>query len=262
MTDWATYLAGFHARSPGITEDVLVRCFAGDATPYRWLCRAISVEGGRVLDVACGSGPVAATLTAEPAHKRPSWVVGVDTSAAELQRAASSGGRGRLLRADAGALPLTDGCFDAVTCSMALMVVPDFAAVVGEATRVLRVGGVFAATVPSAVPLRAQDVRVLGPLTARLRSAPQFPGGPELPGLPRTLSSFGFRVLEDARERFGYAVRTRADADLLVRSLYLPNTTDKRRASAAAWLAAQAATNGHPVEVAIPIRRVVALKVV
>ena len=62
MTDWVTYLAGFHARSPGITEDVLARCFPSDATPYRWLCRAISVDGGRALDVSSRSVPVPATL--------------------------------------------------------------------------------------------------------------------------------------------------------------------------------------------------------
>ena len=42
MTDWVTYLEGFHSRSPGLVEAVLARCVAGDLTPNRWLARAVS----------------------------------------------------------------------------------------------------------------------------------------------------------------------------------------------------------------------------
>jgi SAM-dependent methyltransferase len=257
MTDWVTYLEGFHSRSPGLIESVLARCVAGDLTPYRWLTRAVSPGARLVLDVACGSGPVAKTLRARPGQRTP-VIVGVDVSTAELHLAVATGAT-PVLRADAASLPFRPGCFDAVSCSMGLMVVSDLGAALGQICRVLRPGGVFVATVPSAVPLRRTDVRVLAPLTARLRSTPQFPAGGEMQGLVAALDDAGLRLLEDGRERFAFAVRDRADASSLVRSLYLPGTSDKRRESAVEWLVDRV-RDGDPVEVAIPIRRVVALR--
>jgi SAM-dependent methyltransferase len=256
MTDWATYLAGFHARNPGITEDVLTRARSGDLTPYHWLARAVS--GARVLDLACGSGVMADTL-AELSRTRP-WVVGLDLSAAELAETRRRGRVNPLVRADAAALPFADASFDAVVSSAGLMVVGRVVRVLDEVARVLRPGGVLAATVASAVPLRPQDMRFLAPLTARLRTTPQFPGGGEMTGLTSALEQAGFRVLEDARERFGFLVRTDADARLLTRALYLPGTSDRRREQASAWLAERAAAQADGVEIAVPVRRVVAMK--
>jgi hypothetical protein len=67
-------------------------------------------------------------------------------------------------------------------------------------------------------------------------------------------------VLEDARERFGFVVRTEADARLLTRALYLPGTADRRRDIAAAWLSERAAAQDDGVEIAVPVRRVVAMR--
>ena len=256
MTDWATYLAGFHARHPGITEDVLTRARSGDLTPYHWLARAVS--GTRVLDLASGSGVMADTL-AEHSRSRP-WVVGLDLSAAELAETRKRGRLNPLVRADAAVLPFADASFDAVVSSAGLMVVGRVGRVLDEVGRVLRPGGVLAATVASAVPLRPQDMRFLAPLTARLRTTPQFPGGGEMTGLTSALEQAGFRVLEDARERFGFLVRTDADARLLTRALYLPGTSDRRRELASAWLAERAAAQDDGVEIAVPVRRVVAMK--
>ncbi len=97
-------------------------------------------------------------------------------------------------------------------------------------------------------------------VVARLRSVPQFPGGAELTGLRDALEDNGFRLLEDARERFAFAVHGRPDADLLVRSLYLPGTAGRRRAAAAAYLAQRAVETDDSLDVAIPIRRVVAVR--
>ena len=274
MTDWATYLAGFHARNPGISEDVLGRARSGDLTPYLWLARAVS--GARVLDLASGSGPMAETLAEQSRqsnesrqssasaqqsdHRTAPWVVGLDLSAAELAEARKRGRHNPLVRADAVALPFADASFVAVVSSAGLMVVGRVSHVLDEVARVLRPGGVLAATVASAVPLRPQDMRFLAPLTARLRTTPQFPGGGEMTGLTSAMEQAGFRVLEDARERFGYPVRTEADARLLTRALYLPGTSDKRRALAAAWLAERAAAQDDGLEIAVPVRRVVAMR--
>jgi SAM-dependent methyltransferase len=258
VTDWATYLAGFHARNPGVSEDVLTRATSGDLTPYGWLARAVS--GSRVLDLASGSGAMAATLAAESARSSAPWVVSLDLSAAELAEARRRGRAGPMVRADAVGLPFADASFDAVVSSAGLMVVGRIARVLAEVARVLRPGGVLAGTVASAVPLRPQDMRLLAPLTARLRTTPQFPGGGEMTGLTSAMEQAGFQVLEDARERFGFVVRTEGDARLLVRALYLPGTSDRRRDLASGWLAERAAAQAGGVEVAVPVRRVVALR--
>src|SRR5262245_29452157 len=173
--DWPRYVHEFHAADPGITQSVLSRALAGDHTPYRWLCRAVSKEAKHVLDVACGNGAVARQL---PGH----FVVGVDLSAAELADAPRP-----VVRADATQLPFGNESFDAVTCSMGLAVVQPLPAVLAEISRVVRPGGVLAATVPAARPVRRTDIAVLTGLAARLRSGRQFPGGDELSGLREEL---------------------------------------------------------------------------
>lgn len=256
MADWATYIAGFHARYPGITEDVLSRAYAGELTPYRWLARAVS--GALVLDIACGNSALAATLAASGGRSAKREVVGLDLSGAELLDGRARGRPGPLVQGDATRLPFADALFDAVVSSAGLMVTGHLDTVLTEAARVIRVGGVLAATVASAVPLRAADMRILVPLTTRLRSTPQFPAGPELIGLTAALEEAGFRVLEDARERFTFVVRDREDAHLLLRSLYLPDTSDRRRGLAADWLGERGRAAPAGVEVPLPIRRVVA----
>lgn len=239
---------------------MLTRTNAGGLTPYDWLARAIPPDVGRVLDVGCGSGVMARVL-AEAVPGRRTEVVGVDLSEAELVRAAQhEASVGRLVRADVLRLPFADRSFDAVVSSMTLMVVERYNPVLSECVRVLRPGGVLALTVSTTVPLRSSDVGLLTRVMARLRAVPQFPGGAELTGLREALDDNGFRLLEDARERFAFVVGERADADLLMGSLYLPGTGDRRRAAAAAYLAQRASETGAVQEVAIPIRRVVAVR--
>lgn len=258
MTDWAAYVAEFHALHPGISEQVLTRTTNGDTTPYTWLARAVS--GQRVLDLACGNGALTQALR-EEGRASDAWVVGSDLSVAELRDGRRRGRTEPVVVADALRLPFADACFDAVVCSAGLMVVSDVDAALVESGRVLRAGGVFAATVATVRPVRPSDVRLLAPLTARLRSTPQFPAGGELTGLGSSLAAAGFTVLEDASERFGYVVRTAEDADLLMRALYLPGTPDRRRVNAARWLAERASSAPEDgVDVAVPVRRLVALR--
>lgn len=66
-------------------------------------------------------------------------VIGVDLSSDRLRVAASR--NSRVVRADAGRLPLPDASVSAVAMTFIHTDVDDFAAVVGEAARVLRPGG-------------------------------------------------------------------------------------------------------------------------
>ena len=251
--DWPNYLAGFHARRTGVVEDVLSQALRADHSPYRWLARAVSADATTVVDLASGSGPVAREL-AQPGRT----VVGVDLSVEELHLARRRGA-GPLVRADARVLPFRDGSVDVVTSALGLVVVRPLETVLAEVVRVLRPGGVLAAIAPAVRPLAPADLRQLGQLNVRLRSAPRFPGPVELAGFRRTLQAQGMTVVEDKRERYRYTVTTSDDAALLLSALYLPLTPQARVSAALDYLSETAERRG-PVEIAIPMRRVVAIK--
>jgi demethylmenaquinone methyltransferase/2-methoxy-6-polyprenyl-1,4-benzoquinol methylase len=112
----------------------------------RWrraLVSAVAPQAGqRVLDVATGTGMVAAELLA----RADCTVVGIDQSAAMLagarQRFATAGqARVELIEGQAEALPFADESFDALTFTYLLRYVDDPGATVGELARVVRPGG-------------------------------------------------------------------------------------------------------------------------
>ena len=112
--------------------------------------------GDRVLDVATGTGAVAAEL----AGRHGCRVTAVDQSDAMLA-AAAAGLRARglldrvdLVRAEAEALPFDDGAFDGLTVTYLLRYVADPAATLAELARVVRPGGRLA-SLEFGVPLRA-----------------------------------------------------------------------------------------------------------
>lgn len=251
--DWPDYLAGFHAARPGVVEDVLSRAFRAEQTPYQWLSRAVSPDAAVVVDLASGSGPVARELT------RPGrTVVGLDLSDAEL-RLAQRRGAGPLVRADARVLPLRDGSVDVVTSALGLVVVQPLATVVAEVARVLRPGGVLAAIAPAVRPMAPADLRQLGQLNVRLRAKPRFPGPVELTGFKKVLDEQGMKVVEDKRERYRFTITTSDDAALLLSALYLPFTPPTRVAAALDYLSEAAERRGG-VDIAVPVRRLVAIK--
>jgi SAM-dependent methyltransferase len=251
--NWRKYLADFHRERAGIAEAVLSRALAGDHSPYRWLARAVSVDAKVVVDLACGSGPMSREL-AQPGRT----VIGLDLSEHELALAAERG-PGPWVRADALKLPFRDGSVDVITSSMGLVVVTPLSRVLEEAARVLRPGGVLAGIAPALRPLRPRDVRVLTRINGRLRTKPQFPGPVELTGFNKTLALYGLRRVEDGRERYRFSIRTRADAELVMSALYLPNTRWSRVERAIEYLEDRLEKR-EVVEVAIPMRRIVAIK--
>lgn len=107
--------------------------------------------GGRVLDVATGTGKLA--LAAARRVTPGGEVVGLDASPGMLARARSAQARARSrgtdrsrvevrwLEGDALALPLPDATFDAVTIGFGLRNLPDYAGGLREMARVLRPGG-------------------------------------------------------------------------------------------------------------------------
>jgi demethylmenaquinone methyltransferase / 2-methoxy-6-polyprenyl-1,4-benzoquinol methylase len=98
--------------------------------------------GQRILDVATGTGMVAAELLARADCR----VVGIDQSAEMLGRArarfaASPAGRIELLQGQAESLPFEDRSFDGLSFTYLLRYVDDPAATLVELARVVRPGG-------------------------------------------------------------------------------------------------------------------------
>jgi demethylmenaquinone methyltransferase / 2-methoxy-6-polyprenyl-1,4-benzoquinol methylase len=129
-------------------------------------------RGGEVLDVATGTGLVAAELL-----RRGYTVTGVDQSremlAVARRRFGDFGDGVRLIDATAQALPFHDAAFDHLTFTYLLRYVADPAATLAELVRVVRPGGVVASLefgVPPVPvrPLWSLYVRGVLPVAGRL----------------------------------------------------------------------------------------------
>jgi demethylmenaquinone methyltransferase/2-methoxy-6-polyprenyl-1,4-benzoquinol methylase len=204
---------GLFAGLPGRYDRMgAVLSFGQDPRWRRALVAAIDPHPGqRVLDVATGTGLVAARLVAAGAD-----VVGLDQSEEMLATARERlDGRATLIRGEAERLPFADAEFDALTFTYLLRYVDDRAATMRELARVVRPEGRIGMVefgVPQAAALRALwrvHTRVGLPLAGRLVSAAWFEVGrflgpsieqlharePDLPALWRAAG------IDDVRER-------------------------------------------------------------
>lgn len=236
---WDSYLLDYHDTNPGITEDCLsdARDDAG-RSPYDWLVEAVPRDAATVLDVACGSGPVAPLLAG-------ARVVGVDQSAGELSRAS-----GLRVRARACAMPLAGGWADAVVSSMALMLLHPLAAVLAEVARVLKPGGTFVATLPrrsAGSPVFAAILRDLDQIGLG------YPEPLDGDDIAERFAAAGLSLVGDESVVFARVVRGPEDAEHVVRSFYAPGAGDEQLSDAVATLRRAA-----PVAVGYRIRRLVA----
>lgn len=96
-----------------------------------------------VIDLGCGTG-----LMSEGLVESGVRVTGVDNAPSMLERALARGRVSRVLLCDADKVPLTGGTADAVLIGNLLHLHPHPAAVLDEARRLLRQGGVIVATWP------------------------------------------------------------------------------------------------------------------
>ena len=161
--------------------------FGQDPRWRRALVRAVDPRPGqRVLDVATGTGMVAAELV----RRAPCQVVGLDQSEAMLAaaRARLAGspelaGRVTFVTGEAERLPFEDDEFDALTFTYLLRYVDDPAATMRELARVVRPGGrigMLEFGVPGDPVLRALwrvHTRVGLPALGRLVSVPWYEVG-------------------------------------------------------------------------------------
>lgn len=128
----------------GPTYDRYARLLSLGQDP-RWRRFLVShVEAGagdRVLDVATGTGLVAAELI----RQKGCAVVGLDQSPEMLALARERLPAVELVEASAESLPFADASFDALTFTYLLRYVDDPGATLAELTRVVRPGGTIAA---------------------------------------------------------------------------------------------------------------------
>jgi SAM-dependent methyltransferase len=243
-TGWSTYLRRFHEDRPGITEHILTRCRAEGMDPYRWCAQALPDQDGPVLDVACGSGPMADHLDG--------WI-GADDSAAELAIAQEQR-RHPAVRGSATQLPLRAGTLDAVVCSMAMQIIDPLTRALAELARVLRAGGRAVLLLPAPGPLPWRDLVVYGHLQLALRQRIGYPNDHALrPGrLRRASESVGLRVTRDERLPFTLPLGTASDVDDLLASLYLPGVGPGRVDAGRRVLGGRAGGS-----VTVPLRRIV-----
>ncbi|WP_433279675.1 class I SAM-dependent methyltransferase [Pseudonocardia xinjiangensis] len=239
MTDGARLVDG-----GDVTERVL-RAAEGPhgSKPVPWAAAPL-LTAERVLDLCCGSGPLADAL---PTGR---WL-GVDPRA-------PLGGRRPVLRGAADAIPLRSHAVDGVALMLALPRLPDLDRLFAEVRRVLRPSGTLVILVPSAVPGSAAELRLAPLLSAVHRS-----GWLHRSALDRTgwlLAAADYAVLSDDRVCFTLPLPD-ADAahalvaDLPRAGLWPPDLPDAVRARAAARLARRA---GPGRTLPLPLRRLVA----
>ena len=192
MTDeqrW--HLAG---TAPEIYAEHLVPAVFAPWAPVLLDAAAVGI-GHTVLDVACGTGVVAAAAAEQVG---PSGAVtGVDSNPGMIAVAARTRGV-RWAQADAARLPFPDGGFDRVLCQAGLQFVPDRLGALREMRRVLRPGGRVALLVwralhhsPGFAALADALQTVVGPEAAAVMRAP-FVFGDDPRPLVTLLDSAGF----------------------------------------------------------------------
>lgn len=197
-------------------------------------------DGMRVLDVASGSGIVAAHAAA-----RGAAVTGVDISPRMVSLAAELNSCCTFREASVESLPFDDESFDAVVCAFGIGHFPQAEAAMAECARVLVSGGHLAfAWWDAPVRNRLHGVLLEAVQKADAKPPPDLPAGPpmfrysENSEFAALLASVGFRQVTVAPHAFNYRV---ASAEALW------NGVMGSLARTSALLAAQAPDTQHRI---------------
>lgn len=148
------HLRAVHRQHAGFTETCAKACRdAAGRSSYRWLAETVPPgDGHRVLDLACGSGPLLEILHDRATDLR---LIGADMCPEELALAQARlpAGAADFLLTEAQGMPtLADGSVDVVLCHWALTLMDPVTPVLEEVRRVLAPGGTFAALMDGPMP--------------------------------------------------------------------------------------------------------------
>ena len=143
------HLKTVHQNNPGFTEKCASSCRdKAGRNSYEWLAEIVpDVDGIRVLDLACGSGPLLKILYDRNKNFK---LKGADISPEELELAKARLPKGSVDLFELKAQNLTaidDNSIDVVLCHWALTLMNPITPVLNEIRRVLSTGGKFAALV-------------------------------------------------------------------------------------------------------------------
>ena len=149
--DWMNYLREFHDHNPNITVNCITRYpTSAGCSSYELLARQIDGVQPKprvIVDLACGSGPLIPLCLQKlgPDGK----IYGIDMSKGELEAAHKkiSASNVEFLCEEAQRLSLPDNSVDMILSSLAFMLMKPVEPVVREIARILRPGGIFAATI-------------------------------------------------------------------------------------------------------------------
>jgi SAM-dependent methyltransferase len=143
----------------------------------------------RILDLACGPGNLSRRLAAQVAPGGE--VVGVDLAPGMVELARSAGiPNARFAVMDIERLEFAGATFDVAVCGHGLQFVPDLPRALREACRVLKAGGLLAASVPSS-PVKDSVWGLLGGVIDR-----------RLPPAPKVVDQEPTRVTVGDRQAF------------------------------------------------------------
>jgi SAM-dependent methyltransferase len=139
--------------------------FGGDIPAYRAAVGKAGIRrGGVVVDVGCGTGRALAPLRDAVGSAGAVIALDVTPEMLDAARHAAAVARASLVLADARALPLRDGCADAIFAAGLVNHLPDTEAGLRELARVIRSGGKLVLFHPSGrAALAARHGQALSP---------------------------------------------------------------------------------------------------
>lgn len=126
----------YYFNNPEWAEEYLTYCHRSDTFKSRWTAAMGDWTDKIVVDLGCGPGNIYATL-----QGKPKLLIGVDVAPKSLELAAEMGYTSVL--ADATDLPFVSGFADVVTLNAALHHCEDMNAVLKEAARLVKPGGML-----------------------------------------------------------------------------------------------------------------------
>jgi ubiquinone/menaquinone biosynthesis C-methylase UbiE len=126
----------YYFNMPAWAEEYLKYCHRSEAFKSRWEAALGDLTGKTVIDIGCGPGNIFATL-----KSKPSLLIGIDVAPTSLELAHEQGYLPVL--ADASALPFHSQIADVVVLNAALHHCEDMAAVLREASRMVKPGGIL-----------------------------------------------------------------------------------------------------------------------
>lgn len=126
----------YYFNHPEWAEEYLTYCHRSDSFRSRWQAALGDLTNKVVVDIGCGPGNIFATLP-----DRPQLLIGIDVAPKSLEFASQLGYT--TILADATALPFVSGFADIVTLNAALHHCEDMGAVLAEAARLVKPGGLL-----------------------------------------------------------------------------------------------------------------------